>query len=243
MSMAAWLFLEIRAQPPQSTGQQCFSEEPAPAGKPFQHGTFPGGPSVLPQACCPDSSFPTTSEFIFLNASGRPLSFYAPTQRDVREEPGAVQPSWSVWWSLVPEGAGAGTANPPIPSRITTSAPVTSRHLSEEPWWGSGLPGRKGAKFGGSVQAPGPDPAWSKWKPLAGRWGTVCVCTLCAHKTVPRRPSVPCLISALLNSGQGGGPSAQVGTKKTFSLCRKLASERSLISAQNSAGGWSWGSA
>lgn len=69
----------------------------------------------------------------------------------------------------------------------------------------------------------------SQWR----GWGTVCVCTLCAQKTVPRRPSVPCLISVLLNSGQGGGPSAQVGTKKTFSLCRKLASEGSLISAQS----------
>lgn len=46
-----------------------------------------------------------------------------------------------------------------------------------------------------------------------------------ADKTLPRKPSVPRLIPVLLNSGQGGGPSAKVGTDKTFSLCRKLASE------------------
>lgn len=51
---------------------------------------------------------------------------------------------------------------------------------------------------------------------------------LCAYKALPRKPSVRCLISVLLNSGQGGGPSAKVGTEKTFSLCRKLASEERL---------------
>ena len=48
---------------------------------------------------------------------------------------------------------------------------------------------------------------------------------LCAYNALLRKPSVRCLISVLLNSGQGGGPSAKVDTEKTFSLCRKLASE------------------
>lgn len=43
------------------------------------------------------------------------------------------------------------------------------------------------------------------------------------------------LISVLLNSGQGGGPSAKVGTDKTLLLCRKLASEGRLCAQRRAA--------
>lgn len=46
-----------------------------------------------------------------------------------------------------------------------------------------------------------------------------------ACEALPRQPSVPCLISVLLDSGQGRGPSAEAGAEKAFPLCRKLVSE------------------
>lgn len=50
-----------------------------------------------------------------------------------------------------------------------------------------------------------------------------------ACEALPRQPSVPCLISVLLDSGQGRGPSAEAGAEKAFLLCRKLASEASRV--------------
>lgn len=49
-----------------------------------------------------------------------------------------------------------------------------------------------------------------------GGWGWGEFADLRAWKTLPRTPSVPGLISVLLNSGRGRGPSAKVGTEKTL---------------------------
>lgn len=95
-----------------------------------------------------------------------------------------------------------------------------------------GLLGRGGAVSGGLLASS--HGRGGRGRVGEGREGWREFAGLHACKTLPRKPSVPCLISVLLNSGQGGGPSARVGTDKTFSLCRKLASEGRLCAQHRS---------